>query len=233
MRLPILMVAAWTMALSGCESIHGALEQPVWPWRFSGPSPVPVDPPRLCSGSSCTSDDALKAFVQASTYCRSVQNFYEREGRYSQDDQLAINALGAVAGAVIAPIANGTSAKAWSGLAGATNTVQLSVQQAFSTALTAKRREAVVQVTQGAQKQFTDDARDPGKQVVDALNMAENCSMASASADVAALQAAVGSAPTANQSSTSTTSTTTNTTTTSSTVPPPAASPPAPTPGGK
>lgn len=176
----ITLVSLVTIAISatGCASVRGS-SSAKWPWSESS---------RPCAAmNSCNAGDAIGAFEAASNYCRSVQNYYESGGRKSDTTQFMIGAVGAIAGTVIAPIAKGSAATAWSGLSGATNAVQLSMEDTFSTSLAVKRRGAVVAAaTQGSAAYM--DAPDENTKVLRAIDMARRCSMAGAEADQSALQ---------------------------------------------
>ncbi len=172
------LVIAVGLCLQGCASVTG-ISSAKWPWG---------DGSRPCKISdACTAGDALDAFAAASDYCRSVQNYYESGGRKSDTTKFAVGAVGSLAGTVVAPIAKGTAAKAWSGLSGATNAVQLSMEETFSTSLAVKRRVAVVDAADKGSTAYM-AATEPTKKVNLAIEMARKCSMAGAEADQKALQ---------------------------------------------
>ena len=160
---------------SGCASIYGqgAAE---WPWPTGNPC-----------GGSCDSKDAMTAYVKASEFCRKVQNFYERGGQRSDATRLAVGAVGAVAGSVLAPISHGTAATAWSGLSGAANATQVAMDDAFSSSVAAKRRNKVADALDAGHTAYGSAQDDQGR-VLAAVHMATSCSMASARADAQVLQ---------------------------------------------
>lgn len=165
------------LSLSGCAAWFSA-STPVWPWT-SITKPCEAE---------CTETEALNAYVQANTFCREVQNYYEAGGQRAKSNQLAVGAVGSLAGAVAAPLAGGNAAKAWSGLSGATNALQASIEEAFSTTVTTNRRKAVNDAADTAASKYA-LAGKPNEKVIAAINMARSCAMSSAVADSAALKA--------------------------------------------
>jgi hypothetical protein len=163
-----------TIFISGC-SATGA----IWPWKESKP----------CStGTSCNSFDATNAYVAAADYCRQVQNYYERGGQRANVSKLALGAVGVLAGSVAAPIATGTTAAALSGLSGATNAFQASLDETYAGSVSIKRRDAVASASKQGSTDYN-QATDDTKRVIIAINMALNCSTSSATADKAAMRA--------------------------------------------
>jgi len=173
-----LLISAMSFALSGCASLYGA-SSTTWPWKAES---------NICAGTTCSEAEALKAYVAASSFCRDVQNYYESGGQRTNSTKVAIGAVGTLAGSVVAPIANGTAAKAWSGLSGATNAVQLSLDEAFAAAVTVKRRAAVSSAAADGASAYA-KAADANKRVLAAVDMARLCAMGSAEADKAAVKA--------------------------------------------
>lgn len=173
--------ATLVFILPGCAeySLVGA-RGAKWPW--------PADKSQICS-TSCNGSDALRAFTQASDYCRQVQNYYEAGGQRANGTKLGVGVIGTLAGAVIAPIAKGTAIKAWSGLSGSTNALQANLDETFSSSIAANRRAAVAQAAvQGENRFFTSGLSDDEK-VAAAISMARNCSSSSAIADQKSLHA--------------------------------------------
>lgn len=165
------------LSLSGCAAWFSA-STPVWPWTSTT---------KPCQ-AACTDTEALDAYVQANTFCREVQNYYEAGGQDAKSNKFVVGAVGSLAGAVAAPLASGDAAKAWAGLSGATNALQASIEEAFSTAVTAKRRKEVNVAADKAATAYS-KANTPENKVIAAINMARSCAMSSAVADSAALKA--------------------------------------------
>ena len=177
-----LLLVACAVLLSGCAGLRGSTSTP-WPWAQGAPErPVCKDM------GNCRSDDALHAYMSASDYCRRLHAYYESGGRKNEGFQFGVGAAGAVAGSLIAPIAKGTAAKAWSGLSGAANAVQLSMEEAFSTSVAVRRSLKVKSAADAGAEAFT-KAGNPYAAVLVAVEMARACSMAATDADAEALEA--------------------------------------------
>lgn len=162
--------------LSGCAKIFSA-PSANWPWKSGSP----------CK-STCTTSEALTAFNDASQFCRAVQNYYENGGQRTNNAKLAIGGIGTLAGTVVAPVSTGSAATAWSGLSGAANAFQVSIDDAFSTNIAIKRRNAVQTVfSENSTKIVNEENND--KKVQLAINMAAECAMSSAVADQEAMKA--------------------------------------------
>ncbi len=123
--LPFLVIV-----LPGCSSFFSA-PTAVWPWKGSI---------NICQ-SVCTSSEALDALNAASQFCRAVQNYYENGGQRTNNAKLVVGGIGTIAGTVVAPVSGGSAAAAWSGLSGAANAFQLSIDEVFSSNLAIKRRK--------------------------------------------------------------------------------------------
>lgn len=168
----VFLICGAGLLLSGCASLISA-KTAEWPW--------PSDA-TLCKGDKCTETEALNAFMQASNFCRNVQNYYESGGQRSNALKVGVGAVGAVAGGVIAPIANGSASTAWSGLSGATNALQISIDEAFSSTVLIKRRASVTNAADTGANLYSKEETTDNK-VVAAVNMARSCAMSSAIAD--------------------------------------------------
>lgn len=179
-KLTLASLVIFPLILSGCASVGRS--SAVWPW--------PTDK-QMCAGDVCTEKEALQAFLQAQYFCRSVHNYYEADGNQAGASQLAVATVGSLAGAVVAPIASGNAAKAWSGLSGATNAMQTSIKENFSGSISAKRTKAVLDATEKWQEEIK-KAYDPTNKVRYAIQMATACTMAPAKADNAAFKALAG-----------------------------------------
>lgn len=172
-RRQILIIAV--LAISGCASMGGP--KVTWPWTGD-----------VCSNYPCTAKDASQTYHEAIAYCRTVHNHYERFGNRRSSANLGIAAVGTLAGSVISPIAKGTSATAWSGLSGATNALQASLDESFAPAIVANRlAEIKLALTTGASS-FSSATSDDSK-VNAAIEMAAACGMAPGAADKKSLNA--------------------------------------------
>lgn len=163
--------------LSGCASWFNAREA-TWPW---------IKDANLCAAETCTGPETLRAYLQANSYCREVQNYYEGGGQKASSNKFAVGAVGTLAG-IASPISSGDTAAGLAGLSGATNALQTSLDETFSASVSVKRRKAVAKaVTDGANK--FNAANNANAKVQAAVDMATNCSMASATADSETLKA--------------------------------------------
>lgn len=142
-----LFVISAVLSLTGCASVKGQASVK-WPWadgegKFTAP----------CA-TTCQAPQAMEAYLRATQFCRDVAIFYENGGRASGFSQFAVGTVGILAGSVAAPLAQGTAAKAWSGLSGATNALQIPMEQTFSASLATSRQNAVVQAAANGAKAF-------------------------------------------------------------------------------
>lgn len=165
--------------ISGCTSIRAGFFPPTPVWPFDT---------HPCESQTCTEAHGVKAFASASSFCRSVQNFYENSGNRSSVAQLGVGLFGTLAGTVGGQIASGSAAKAWSGLSGASNAFQASLDQTFSAAVSLKRQSAVHDATVKYLHQTLGEPA-PVKRVNLSIAMALECSIAAAKADAKSLQA--------------------------------------------
>jgi len=184
-KILLVILCASTAGCSAIQSVRG----PAWPW------PIDADKQEttVCKGT-CTDQDALVAFSKATQYCRSVWNFYENAGNYSNAAQLEIGWLGAISGAVIAPVASPTAAKGWAGLSGATNGMQKQLSDVFSSTVAVKKQSAVAKFYQ---RQFSEvmNEKSPVIAVKKAMALAAGCSGQSANVETSVLKAIDGAEP--------------------------------------
>lgn len=176
-------IAACVM-MSGCTTMG---QRATSEWPFGKETKNGVE--RLCATEPCSSLDALEANEKAGRFCRSIYNFYENGGSRSKQASLAMRVTGALAGSVFAITAKGSGAKAWAGVAGATNTLQPSLESTFSAALELKRQAAVAKAIETGNKNFWTNESNPTAQVAVAIQTATACSVAASSADAAVLAA--------------------------------------------
>ena len=178
-RLATLAIPMTLVALSGCAGLVGSARSPSWPWP---------NPALICKQATCDAAEGIAAFNAASIFCKDAQNYYESGSQLASSTKIAIGAVGSVAGAVIAPIAHGSAATAWSGLSGTTNALQMSIEEAFSATVAVKRRAKIAE--KAAQEADTVAKQaNTNLQVFAAINMARACAMSSAEADAEAIRA--------------------------------------------
>lgn len=173
------LLIALCLTASGCGSMKRETAQ----WPFKGD---------LCKEpTSCTLGDALQAYSKASEFCRTVNNYYEKGGFIGDGTSTAVGVVGALSGAVVAPLASGSAAKAWAGLSGATNALQTQMGDFMSSALYLKRQVAVRNAIKTGETKFEAAAGSPDKQVTAAVAMSNQCWSAAADAEEKALKALV------------------------------------------
>lgn len=178
MKATMLALFAAAPLLSACGSFSVvSAPRAEWPWEDDS----------FCAAPSCNGKEALSAYIKASKFCRQVQNYYESGGQRANNVKLGVGIVGTLAGAVVAPIAKGTSATAWSGLSGVTNGLQTSFDEAFSLSLAVNRRVAVVAAAAEGEQAYAAQTNDNAR-VAAAVSMATACANASALADQKALQ---------------------------------------------
>jgi hypothetical protein len=120
--------------------------------------------------------------------CSTTQNVYEKDSKHSRAGQFALAVVGALSGAVAAPLAKGSGTKAWAGLSGATNGLQAQLGEQFSSALADQERQAVSNAMTADMQRFR-DAKTDFERVTEADYMANDCRQAAAKADAAAAEA--------------------------------------------
>lgn len=177
-----LYVLGVAVLLSGCMGMRGQTAVK-WPWADRDGTVRSV-----CAKPSCDASEALRAYMEASQFCRNVAIYYENGGKTSGLSQFAVGTIGVLAGSVAAPIAQGTAATAWSGLSGATNALQIPMEQTFSASLATTRQNAVVVAAANGAAAYREAGTDSNKQALAALNMALECSLAPSRADQEALR---------------------------------------------
>lgn len=183
MRTTIALLTSLGLS-AGCSTNSVFPESPSWPWNngFS------------CATATCTSSDALKAFTQASEFCRGVHNFYENTGNRSSLSSVALPWIGAIAGGVASPIAGGSAKTAWSGLSAATNAAQAGVEKNFSAAITSKKLSSVARaIDTGTERYLTASKDEPYTKIEISIAMAGSCSKAASQAENEALKAVIQS----------------------------------------
>lgn len=196
---PFWVIGSVTVFILGCESLSFN-RTAQWPWETTQPC-TPPKGANSASGASgetyrCNLNDAMQAFLAASKFCRDVQNYYESGGKHSSEYKFWVGTVGTLAGAVVAPIAQGTAKNAWSGLSGATNGLQTSMEQSFSSALNANRMIAVNKSYASDSVGIVDSSGAPvpnasggsyEKAVFRSIKMAADCAMSPGLADAKVL----------------------------------------------
>lgn len=180
----VTVIGAQVVTLYGCGT--PMLSSPEWPWKKED---------TLCPANGCVKNDALRAYIAASNYCRAMQAYYENSRTASDGAQLSVGVFGALSGAVFAPIAHGNTVKALSGLSGATNALQTQMGTFLSSSLAASREDAVNKAYVAGLSVYRKDMSDED-QVRTSVAMATGCSMAPSAADVAFIKSAIGSTTT-------------------------------------
>lgn len=132
--------------------------------------------PYECGGGICSAKDVQPAYNKALMTCVNIQNHYELNNNKKSVFNLIISGVGALAGAVFAPLAKGSGTKAWAGLAGSTSAFQGQLEQEYSNLAFAQIRSAVVgQMIAGEAKYAAVNPSDSRGRVDVANEMAMNC----------------------------------------------------------
>lgn len=184
------LCAALVVLLSGCATSHKYNVAP-WPWtaKANASGKSTIEP--VCATDKCSPGEARIAYLQATEFCRRMQDYYAAGGMYAQSGKMALSTIGAVAGSVIAPIASGTAATAWSGVSGVTNGLQTQVNEAFSEAVDIQRRASIATAARNGDTAFRKDAETDDERVYAAIAMARECAMGPAEADRSTMRALV------------------------------------------
>ncbi|GEQ77943.1 hypothetical protein CTTA_4948 [Comamonas testosteroni] len=97
--------------------------------------------------------------------------------------------IGTVAGVVLAPISTGNAAKAWAGVAGATNALQTNMGEVFSSTVAIKRMGSVRQAVKAGEDKYFSKTDQPNDQVAISIAMSNDCWSAASNADAALVKA--------------------------------------------
>ena len=176
--------------LAGCGTASISGNQARWPW--AGELVLCEDTALISArtgadGKKPPCTNAFNVELDASQFCRDVGNFYESGGRRSDSLSLAAGTFGVLAGSVFAPAAGGTAKNVWSGLSGATNAFQVSLDEKFGQAVAIQRHIAVKRAMDDGRK-LIDAATGETNKARAAYRMAVDCSMAPARAESDALR---------------------------------------------
>ncbi|WPH22333.1 hypothetical protein [Variovorax paradoxus] len=173
------LVVLAVAALCGCETFQQALHPPAssLPWTVSGKAD-------LCS-ENCTKSQETEALLRAASHCLAIYQYHGQYAGAAGAAQWTLGSLGTLAGSVFAPIAHGNAAKAWAGLSGATNALQLSMNNAFSATVELNRQRAVAKATKDGLEAFQKAA--VGEKFSAAVAMSLGCATAGAMADAETL----------------------------------------------
>ncbi|HQN65372.1 MAG TPA: hypothetical protein PLR90_09745 [Methylophilus sp.] len=166
----------------GCTTLKNPSAE--WPWKEK----IKGADSYVCKAHPCDEKDAMNAYVDAHKFCRDVHNFYERRGNRSGISQFIVGTVGSLAGAVIAPISSGGAASAWSGLSGATNAMQSSMDEHLSGSISSKVIDAIRLAAEDGESNYS-TALDYSAKVVASINMTTACAMAPSKAEKEAFHA--------------------------------------------
>jgi len=170
---PLTFVAA--ILLTGCSAVQGP-KSVDWPWK---------DATIFCS--KCDDQEAMLALARANQYCKDLQDYYENGGRGSNAAKFGMGIFGALSGSVFSTLAQGSAAKAWSGVSGAINATQATMEETFNAALSTKRRKAIGEVVEKQTTTFTTSK----EAFMTAMKLAADCTAASSKTDAQMLQNAL------------------------------------------
>lgn len=151
----------------------------VWPWS---------DEYVFCSSSTCDDQAVLMELAKAQRFCRQVNNYYEAGQYRLSSGQLAVRAVGAVAGLVVAPMASGSGQTIASNIAGAANASGTKIGDAYASTFSIKIRAEVDQAADAGFDRYSNSQSNHQK-IAAALNMARDCATSSAKAEIEMLKA--------------------------------------------
>lgn len=178
------------MSLSSCA----VLERPTasWPWDNY---PCSLSP-KADKETACASDEAraLAMYIEASKFCRAVHNRYEAGANQAGLAQSAVSVLGTAAG-IVAVSTTGTASKAFAAMSGSTNAMQLAMSNALSATAELKRQAAVGSAASERGKEVIDPTKTAQERFFLAVDMTNQCWLASAKAEQQILQAVSAPAP--------------------------------------
>ncbi|MBW7567776.1 hypothetical protein KIF53_15320 [Chromobacterium subtsugae] len=168
---------------SGC-----VVFSPQWPWQDAQNYPC-----SKISTEPCTPEDAISTYIKATTFCRQVLNYYESGGELDDGSKLLVGSVGVLSGSVLSVVAKGTAAKGWSGMSGAANGIQATMDKTFSSIVSYKKMDAVNQsyahdVSVIFNESGSDNPVSNNKIVFGSIMMAADCAMGSSKVDAALLQ---------------------------------------------
>lgn len=175
----LVALAAAVLLSPGCATNHKYGVAP-WPWP---------DDAAVCGDGACELTHALLAFNRANMFCRQMQDYYAAGGIYARSGKMTVSTVGAVAGSVIAPLASGSAASAWSGISGVANGLQSEIDQTFSDAVDVQRRAGIEAAASSGAEAFASAGTDYTEKVIAAMDMARECAMSPGNSDREALRA--------------------------------------------
>lgn len=177
------IAAGVATSLTGCA----VFQRPTaaWPW---GDYPCSLAAAENTTGACKDDEDrALAMFIKSSEFCRAVHNRYEAGANQAGLAQSAVSVIGTAAG-IVAVATTGTASKAFSAMSGSTNAMQLAMSNALSATAELKRQSAVGAAASEWGGTFRNAPNFKTKQIV-AIEMANQCWLASAKAEQQVLQA--------------------------------------------
>lgn len=187
----LIVAVVLTFSLSGCttfQRLTGA-QTPVWPWTESG---IIGACPNSNQSLECTDLDALNTYVKAMEFCRAVHNFYENGGAVAKSAKFGVGVLGTLSGAVLAPVTTGSASTAFASLSGATNGVQTSLEESFSSSFNLSKQIAVADEGRNGMNEYNSAktaALSNNEKVGLAIGIAYKCSVAANKTDSAVIAA--------------------------------------------
>lgn len=164
------------------------------PW---GAASKPVGAAKTNGGTDgvATPDDMASAnadLLLAANHCLAIYNLHGRNAGAAGMGQWSVGTIGVLAGSVFMPITKGTAATAWSGLSGAANALQLSMNEALSASVELSRQQRVAQAAQEGLKAVLSPNADKSAA---AIKMAFDCSVAAGLADYESMRRMSGATP--------------------------------------
>lgn len=180
-RASVVLLVAF---LSGCTTAGN---------KSSHPGRDSDNRPYDCTNGACAEADIQPAYNKALLTCVNMQNHYELNSNNKNVVTLVVAAVGALAGAVFAPLAKGSGTKAWAGLAGSTSAFQAQLEQQYSSLAFAQIRSAIVGEMLAGEAKFAASIGKPIDKINIANEMAMNCRSVPGEADKQ-IQEAISSA---------------------------------------
>ncbi|HSH85767.1 MAG TPA: hypothetical protein VK958_00800 [Methylophilus sp.] len=180
-----------SFTLSGCSTFQRLTdtESPTWPWKGDG---IKGACPNSETTLACSELEALNAYVKAMEFCRLVHNYYENGGTMAKGTKFGIGILGAVSGAVLAPITTGGASTAFASFSGAANGMQTSFEENFSSSFNLSKQIAVADEGRNGVSSFNSAITSQlshNDKVGIAIGIAYKCSVAANKTDSAVITA--------------------------------------------
>ncbi|WP_440216205.1 hypothetical protein [Chromobacterium piscinae] len=183
----LVFISAILASEAGCAMLTPR-SQAEWPWKVASDYPCQKSKP-----GSCDANDAISTYILATSFCRQELNYYESGGVHDDGSQLLVGTVGVLSGSVLSVISKGTAAKGWSGLSGAANGIQATMDKTFSSILSYKKMGMVNQAYENDVKMLLGESGktdvDSNRKIVfGSIMMAADCAMGSAKVDADVMQ---------------------------------------------